>query len=97
MGNTKINRNYKKAYIYSEVSLNGEKYLIPFDGEIIPMEYEELKEISENLKTFLSKVKKEEYESFYNQRINDVRKIVVLLLIFMEKKIFLFQLNSKEM
>lgn len=77
MGNTKINRNYKKAYIYSEVSLNGEKYLIPFDGEIIPMEYEELKEISENLKAFLSKVKKEEYESFYNQRINDVRKIEI--------------------
>lgn len=66
-------KKYRIAYVYSEVSLDGEEFLIPFDGNTIPMEYEELKNISKNLAAFLSKVEKESYETFYNERLEKVR------------------------
>lgn len=54
--------NYRIAYVFSEVAVESEdkeqKYLLPFDGDGIPMEYEVLKELSENLKSFLEKEKK---------------------------------------
>lgn len=62
-------RKYGIAYVYSEVLVEeNEKYLIPFDGNGMPMEYQDLKEISENLNLFLKKVKKEDYETFYNRK-----------------------------
>lgn len=69
-------KKYNIAYIYSEISIGeNEKFLIPFDGNGIPMEYEELKEISKNINTFLTKVDKKDYENFYNEKREEIRKI----------------------
>lgn len=75
MSNLEKIKKYGIAYIYSGVLLEkNEEYLIPFDGNGIPMKYEELKELSENLKTFLSKITKEDYENFYDRRIEYIEK-----------------------
>ena len=73
MGVLKKIKKHRIAYVYSEVSVDGEEFLIPFDGNTIPMKYEELKNISKNLAAFLSKVEKESYETFYNERLEEVR------------------------
>lgn len=73
MGVLKKIKERRIAYIYSEVSVDKEEFLIPFDGNAIPMEYEELKEISKNLTVFLAKVEKEAYEAFYNKRLEEIR------------------------
>lgn len=73
MGVLKKIKEYRIAYVYSEVSVDEEEFLIPFDGNAVPMEYEELKEISKNLTAFLAKVEKESYEAFYNKRLEELR------------------------
>ena len=50
------------------------------------MKYEELKELSENLKTFLSKITKEDYENFYDRRIEYIEKKKKNLLSTLDKK-----------
>lgn len=76
MGVLKKIKEHRIAYVYSEVSVDEEEFLIPFDGNAVPMEYEELKEISKNLTTFLAKVKKESYEAFYNKRLEELRNSI---------------------
>lgn len=73
MGVLKKIKEHRIAYIYSEVLVDEEEFLIPFDGNAVPIEYEKLKEISKNLTDFLAKVDKESYEAFYNKRLEEVR------------------------
>lgn len=54
------------TYVFSEVQSNGEKFIIPFDGNGIPMEYEEFQENLNNFNKFFESVSKEEYIEFYN-------------------------------
>lgn len=60
--------------MHLEVEVDEEKFLIPFDFNGIPIKYEELKEFSRDLQSFLEKVSKEDYETFYNNEVKEVKK-----------------------